>query len=101
MVRHLLNRFPKKFYQFFFFLRDSIIINRAITNRHPRKKTSPGCTVIVFAKFVNISGAAWLAAPLSSAEGETEKGVAVALALHAPADVGAGTICAEVAAGMA
>jgi len=47
-----------------------------------------------------MSGAAWLAAPLSSTEGETETGVAVALALHAPTEIGAGTIGVEVAAGM-
>ncbi|HMB46298.1 MAG TPA: hypothetical protein VKL21_10795, partial [Candidatus Methanoperedens sp.] len=65
------------------------MINRAITNRHPMKKTSPGCAVIVFAKFVRISGATWLAAPLSSAKGCIGIGVDVVLALHSPTDVGA------------
>lgn len=76
------------------------MISRAITNRHPIRKSSPGCAVIVFAKFVKISGDAWLAAPLSSAEGCTWTGVAVALALQTPTEVGAGTIGVEVAAGI-
>ena len=84
----------------YFLFRYSTTTNIAITNRHPRKKTNPGCAAIVFAIFVKISGAAWLAAPLSSAEGCTGTGVAVALALHAPADVGAGTIGVEVATGI-
>ncbi|KCZ73709.1 hypothetical protein ANME2D_00782 [Candidatus Methanoperedens nitroreducens] len=75
-------------------------ISRITTNRHPIRKSSPGCAVIVFAKFVKISGAAWLAAPLSSTEGCIETGVAVALALQAPTGSGAGTVGVEVAAGM-
>ena len=61
------------------------------------RKSSPGCDVIVLIRFVKISGAAWLAVPLSSADICT--GVAVALALQIPADVGSGTIGVVAAAG--